>query len=262
MTKRLTKTIQRKSLFGVPFDTVDMEMAIRLASEAMTYGRRLQHSDVNVSKFVDMKRSPDLQKFVEESDLICVDGMGILLACKLFGISTSGRVTGIDLMEHILNVCSKEGFRPYFLGSKPEILELMIERLTRKYSGLKIAGWRHGYFEKSEENSIVKDINETGADCLFVGISSPTKERFLHTHRDKLRVPLQVGVGGAFDVVSGQIKRAPVFMQQAGLEWFFRLAQEPRRLTGRYVNSNLLFLGLLGFYAAKGVLGSSSENKA
>ena len=222
-----------------------MDEAIELATSSMRTRTRLQHGDVNVTKFVQMRDDPVLKRCTVDSDLICIDGMGIVLGCRLLGLKTSGRVTGIDFMLNTIDVCAKEGFRPYFLGAKQNVLDDMVTRLQRQYPSLEIAGSRNGYFAREDESDIVCAIKSSGADCLFVGITSPIKERFLNEHRDQLGVPLQIGVGGAFDVVSGHTKRAPAIVQSIGLEWLFRLLQEPHRLFYRYYMSNTVYAGIL-----------------
>lgn len=156
-----------------------------------------------------------------------------------------GRVTGVDLIAAVLGVCEREGFRPYFLGATQSGLDELVARVRREHPEKEISGSRNGYFSPDEEAGIVADIRASGADCLFVGISSPIKERFLNRNRNELGVPLQIGVGGAFDVLSGRLRRAPKLMQQSGLEWLFRLLQEPRRLAGRYIVSNAKFASML-----------------
>lgn len=206
---------------------------------------RLQMGDVNVSKVIDAQSDPDFRRWLEESDVVCADGMGVIWGCYLLGIPVADRVTGIDLMTRMLAVCEQRGFRPYLLGASEPVIKDLVNELQRRHPSLKLAGWRNGYFRPEDEPAIVAEIKASGADCLFVGISSPIKERFLNQYRDELNIPLQMGVGGSFDVLSGHIKRAPRLMQRMGLEWLFRVAQEPRRLARRYYVSNSRFVVLL-----------------
>lgn len=232
-------------LFGCTLYACTMDSFIANADEAMRTRRRLQHSDINVSKLVDMARDPDLRTYVADSDVVCVDGMGALWASRLLGADVPERVSGVDIMERLIRHCAEHGYRPYFLGAKDGVLLDLVATLQRRYPALDVAGYRNGYFKRDDEAQIVEDIRRSGADCLFVGISSPIKEAFLHRHRDALKVPVQIGVGGSFDVLSGHIPRAPLWMQKSGLEWLFRLLQEPRRLGPRYVKSNVAFLGVV-----------------
>ena len=233
--------ISRNALLGSEFHSVNMEETLDLAKQAMSSRLRLQHSDVNVAKIVQMASDPVLQADVLESDLICVDGMGVRWACKPLGISVPDRVTGVDLMMQSFALCEREGFHPFLFGARQDVLDKMIEVLRQTHPDLQIAGSRNGYFKPDDEAEIVAQIQASNADCLFVGITSPIKERFLRKYRDDLDVPFLVGVGGSFDVAAGKVKRAPVLMQKLGLEWLFRVLQEPRRLFWRYLKTNLTF---------------------
>lgn len=245
MLDRLCHDLPLVRFLDAPCHQVDMPQALDLAHRAMRDRQRLQHSDINVAKIVQMKDDPDLQRYVERSDIICVDGMGVLWGARLLGIPVAGRVTGVDLMMRTLDLCEHEGFRPFFFGARQSVLEEMVTRLSATHPRLTIAGIRNGYFSAEEEPQIVEQIRASGADCLFVGITSPIKERFLYEHRDSLDVPFLVGVGGAFDVVSGKVPRAPLFVQRIGMEWLFRVMQEPRRLMRRYLTTNFRYAGLL-----------------
>jgi len=237
--------ISRNALLGSEFHPVSMEKALDLAKLAMSNRQRLQHSDVNVAKIVQMASDPVLQADVLESDLICVDGMGVRWACKPLGIAVPDRVTGVDLMMQSFALCEKEGFRPFLFGARQDVLDKMIDVLRQTHPDLQIAGSRNGYFKPDDEAEIVTQIQASGADCLFVGITSPIKERFLRKYRDDLDVPFLVGVGGSFDVAAGKVKRAPVLMQKLGMEWLFRVLQEPRRLFWRYLKTNLTFAAMV-----------------
>lgn len=245
MLEPLRHNTLQGEVLAAPFHHVDMDNVVALSECAMRTRRRLQHSDVNVAKLIQMRDDPDLARHVRESDIICVDGAGVTLACRMLGVGFGGRVPGIDLMMRSLDLCAREGFRPYFLGARQEVVEGVVRRLAITHPSLRIAGYRNGYFTVAEEAEIVAGIRDSSADCLFVGITSPIKERFLSQHRDALDVPFQVGVGGAFDVLSGAVRRAPACVQAIGMEWLFRAVQEPRRLLRRYLVTNTRFAGLL-----------------
>lgn len=237
--------VRRHRFLGVPLDYVSWNDAVDLATRAMGERFRLQMGDVNVSKVIDAQSDPQFRSWLEESDVVCADGVGVIWGCHLLGIPVADRVTGIDLMTRMIAVCEQRGFRPYFLGATEAVVKDLVNQLQRRHPSLKIAGWRNGYFRPEDEPAIVAEIKASGADCLFVGISSPIKERFLNQYRDELNIPLQMGVGGSFDVLSGHVKRAPRLVQRMGLEWLFRVAQEPRRLARRYYVSNSRFVFLL-----------------
>ncbi|MBC8239587.1 MAG: WecB/TagA/CpsF family glycosyltransferase [Alphaproteobacteria bacterium] len=230
---------------GTPLDLLSMAQTVELAEGAMASGQHIQQVVINVAKLVNMRSDPDLHQDVLQSDIINIDGMGILWAARLLGHKARERVAGIDLMEALIAGCARHGYQPYFLGASEVVLQRAMARLRSDYPALRIAGCRSGYFTQAEEEQVVADIRDSGAHCLFVAISSPMKERFLRRHRDHLGVPFLMGVGGSLDVVAGQVRRAPPWMRQTGLEWLYRLIQEPRRMWRRYLVTNTIFLGLL-----------------
>lgn len=235
----------RMTVLDVAIDPLTMDETVHLARRAMRGGTPLLQSDVNVAKLFMMRDDPALAAAVNGSDIVSADGMGILWAARFLGLSLPERVTGIDLMDRLVQLCAEEGFRPYFLGARAEVVEAAVARFRDRYPGLREAGFHHGYFPPEEAPEIAARIARSGADCLFVGMPSPAKELFLTRFRDRLDVAFAMGVGGSFDVVSGLRRRAPRWAQRAGLEWFVRLAQEPRRLGPRYLSTNLRLLGLV-----------------
>ena len=235
----------RKEFLGCPVDVLNMCETVELARQSMKSRCRLQHVALNVAKLVNMRADPVLASDVANSDLVGVDGMGIVWAARLFGLQISERVSGIDLFNELLTLCAAEGFRPYFLGARQEVLELCRDHVLEKHPQIRFAGLRDGYFSPGEEPGVVHDIRNSGADCLFIGMPTPRKERFLAAHRDHLNVPFVMGVGGSFDVLSGKVRRAPERVQGLGLEWLYRVYQEPRRMWWRYARTNTLFALIL-----------------
>ena len=235
----------RESFLGCPIDILTMAETVDLAREAMRNRSRLQHVALNVAKLVNTRRDPVLSSDVASSDVVGIDGMGIVWAARLVGLPVKERVAGIDLLIGLLAVCAKEGFKPYFLGATRETLQRSAAQLHQQYPDLRFAGLRDGYFSPEQEAEVVSDIRNSAADCLFIGMPTPRKECFLAAHRDDLKVPFIMGVGGSFDVLAGQIARAPVRMQALGLEWLYRVYQEPGRMWWRYARTNTLFAAIL-----------------
>jgi N-acetylglucosaminyldiphosphoundecaprenol N-acetyl-beta-D-mannosaminyltransferase len=193
-----------------------------------------------------MQKDPQLRESVVNADIINADGQAVVWASRLLGRPLKERVAGIDLMEKLVNIAYLNGYKVFFLGAKEDIVRTVVEHYSNIYSPAIIAGYRNGYFSKEDEPGIARQIADSGANILFVAISSPTKENFLFQHRDVLKkVNFVMGVGGSFDVVSGLVKRAPVWMQKAGLEWLYRVYQEPRRMFKRYLVGNLKFITLV-----------------
>ncbi len=235
----------RITFMNVPMDAITMQETVAIAEQAMRTRARLQHVVVNVAKLVHMQTDKALRDDVCASDLINIDGMGVVWGARLCGHSVPERVSGVDIMENLLILCARKGFRPYFFGAKQEVLEKAVANIRAQYPGIDIAGYRNGYFTPQEEEGIIADIAASRADCLFIAISSPTKERLLAQYKDKINVPFLMGVGGSIDIKAGITKRAPLWMQRCGLEWFYRLLQEPRRMFGRYLTTNSRYVMLL-----------------
>ncbi|RFB81091.1 WecB/TagA/CpsF family glycosyltransferase [Methylovirgula sp. 4M-Z18] len=235
----------RTSFLGCPIDILTMKETVELAREAMRSRRRLQHVALNVAKLVNMRSDPVLANDVVNSDVIGIDGMGIVWGAQALGMPVSKRVTGVDLLTELLALCARDGFKPYFLGATPAALRQAAQQVSKKYPNLVFAGLRDGYFTREEEALVVQDIRASEADCLFIGMPTPRKERFLAAYRDELGVPFVMGVGGSFDILSGNVRRAPWVLQQCGLEWLYRIYQEPRRMWWRYAKTNTIFVGLM-----------------
>jgi N-acetylglucosaminyldiphosphoundecaprenol N-acetyl-beta-D-mannosaminyltransferase len=235
----------RASFLGCPIDVLTMAETVELARGAMHSQQRLQHVALNVAKFVNMRFDPMLTSDVADSDVISIDGMGIVWGARALGLPVNTRVTGIDLFTELLALCAREGFKPYFLGATPGVLQQAARRVRDKHPSIKFAGLRDGYFTSEQEADVVREIQSSRADCLFIGMPTPRKERFLACNRDALGVPFIMGVGGSFDILAGAVRRAPVRMQDLGLEWLYRVYQEPGRMWWRYAKTNTLFAGIL-----------------
>jgi N-acetylglucosaminyldiphosphoundecaprenol N-acetyl-beta-D-mannosaminyltransferase len=222
-----------------------MDETLALANEAMASRRPLHHTVVNVAKLVTMRKNAELREDVASADLINIDGAGVLWGARLCGIEVPERVAGVDIMTNLLALCAEKGYRPYLLGAERHVLQAVDLRLAKDHPGLVVAGMKDGYFKPEDEADIVAAINASNADCLFVAMPTPRKERFVKQHRDTLNVSFVMGVGGSFDVYGGKVARAPMLMQKLGLEWAFRVLQEPGRLWRRYFETNTAYAGLL-----------------
>jgi N-acetylglucosaminyldiphosphoundecaprenol N-acetyl-beta-D-mannosaminyltransferase len=242
----LTYAQRRRELFlGFPIDVLSMSETVDVVRRAIQERHLLQHVVVNVAKLIQMRDDPVLARDVIESDLINVDGMGVVYGCRLLGISIRDRVAGIDLMEQLLVEGEKHGWRPFFLGAKPEVLDEAVRRIRARHPRLSIAGAHHGYFAPEEEPRVAELIAQSRADCLFIAITSPRKEAFMNRWRAIMDVPFVMGVGGSIDVIAGKVSRAPRWMQRSGLEWAYRLGQEPRRMWRRYLFTNASYARVL-----------------
>jgi len=235
----------RVNILSTPLDALSFVETVERARRSIRTGSSTQQVSMNVAKLVKMRTDAVLREDVLSSDIISADGVGIVWACKCLGLSGVQRVAGVDLMFAILELCAEEGYRPYFLGAHPEILNRAIKVALARWPGLKMAGAHHGYFKTHEEKSVLDDIVSAHPDCLFIAMPTPRKERFLAQHRRRLNVPYIMGVGGSLDIVAGKVTRAPLWMQHAGLEWLYRVLQEPRRMWWRYTSTNAAFAVLI-----------------
>ena len=233
----------RAEIFGVPLDLLTMDETVERASELVESGRAVQHVVINAGKVVMMHDDPALREIIAACDLVNADGQSIVWAGRALGIPVPERVAGIDLMDRLLERAAERGWPVYFLGARQEVLDACVARLAERYPTLKFAGARNGYFDDDAE--VAAAVRASGARLLFVGISSPRKERFLSERLPEMGPVFAMGVGGSFDVIAGLTRRAPAWMQRAGLEWFYRFAQEPGRMWRRYLVGNLRFLGLV-----------------
>jgi len=240
------KTISDKVvLFGVPIDNLTLNETLDRIDEMIRNGATHQHVVVNVDKIVKLQADEQLRKAILSCDLINADGQPIVWASRILQHPIKERVTGVDLFVHLVERCAGRGYRPYFLGAKQDVVERVIEILQERHPKLQIAGWRNGYWSPEQEKDIVDAIRLAKPDILFVAMTSPKKELFLSAWKQQLSVPFVMGVGGTFDVVAGHVKRAPRWMQKSGMEWFFRLAQEPRRMWRRYLVEDMAFFRLV-----------------
>lgn len=231
---------------GSPVDNLSMEETLALVDSVISKNESMSQIVVNAAKIVAMHKDKQLSESVTKADLINADGQAVVWASKLLGKPLKERVSGIDLMQELVVLAHKKKYKIFFFGAKEEIVKKVVNSYSVKYSSDIIAGHRNGYFKKEEERSIAKQIAESGAQILFVAITSPTKENFLHENRDLLKsVNFTMGVGGSFDVVAGKVKRAPLWMQKMGFEWLYRVLQEPGRMWKRYLIGNTKFIILL-----------------
>lgn len=225
-------------------DVASMTETVEAIREAVLAGRFTQHVVVNVAKLVNMRRDAQLNESVRSCDIINIDGMGVVLGARLLGHDVPERVAGVDLFHALLAMSAQKGYSAYLLGATDEVVNATARKVQELYPGLKLAGFHHGYFW-DDEKAIVDQIRASGAELLFVAITSPKKENFINRWRDQLGVTFVMGVGGTFDVVAGKVKRAPLWMQKCGLEWFYRVLQEPQRMWKRYLTTNTKFLFML-----------------
>lgn len=235
---------QRQLLFGVYIDAMRMDDVIERCRAALTTRRPILLGVLNAAKIVELHRNSLLRDSLMECDLLLADGQSVVWASKLLGRPLPERVAGIDILTRLLFLAHRDDLSIALLSAKPEVLTEMRRVIAQRFPGLRIAYSHHGYYEAGEAGQIAAGIRESGADMLFLGMTSPKKEIFLGSYGASLNVPVLHGVGGSFDIIAGLTKRAPVAWQRSGMEWAYRLLQEPRRLWWRYLKTNTSFIQL------------------
>lgn len=210
----------------------------------MAAGKSGWLATVNVSILMMMRENPKLQGFVDRAAWTVADGQPLVWASRWFGTPLPERVTGVDLVEQICAEAQSRGMGVYFLGASQPVLDALVQKLQTRYPRLSI-GHANGYFPAADAAQRAADVTASGASVLLVGMGVPRQEEFIETQWPHLGVKLAIGVGGSFDVLAGLRKRAPHWVQVVGMEWFYRLVQEPGRLWQRYLVTNTQFVLLL-----------------
>jgi len=236
--------MKRIEFLKSPMDIATMSETVSYIENKIAHGEFLQHVVVNVAKIVNMQKDSDLAQSVKACDLINIDGMGVVFGARFLGFDVPERVAGVDLFHQLLMMSSRCQYPVYLLGATQDVVQATAEKVQQHNENLIIAGYSHGYFW-DDEQAVVDKIRQSGAKLLFVAITSPKKENFINKWQDKLGVDFVMGVGGTFDVVAGKVKRAPIWMQNSGLEWLYRVIQEPKRMWKRYLVTNSKFACLL-----------------
>ena len=220
---------KRVEILNVPFDLVTLDEAADRVFRMFDMESQSMVCTPNPEIVVDAQHDKELMGILKESDLVVMDGIGVVWAARRKGLSAKGRVTGYDLVQKIFFKMKDTPKTAYFFGGKPKVAEAAAKKMSKKYPGLKIVGVHDGYFTPAEEIKIILDIKRLSPDLLLVGLGSPKQEKWIYTNMRLMGAKVSIGVGGCFDVMAGNVKRAPIVFRKMGLEWFFRLLSQPSR---------------------------------
>ena len=248
----------RIELLGLPVDILSMEDTIEACNQIIVNGVPAQHVVVNAAKIVMAHSNHRLRDVIRRCPIVNADGQSVVWAAALHGFRLPERVAGIDLMDELWQLAITRGYSVYLLGADEDVVTAVGDKARER--GINVAGLHNGFWNEKEEEYVIQDVAASNAHILFVALPSPRKELFLFENLSKLNVPLAVGVGGSFDVIAGRQARAPLWMQKYGLEWFYRLIQEPRRLTRRYAVGNTIFVLLVVRSLCQRVLAVSARD--
>ena len=233
-------TPRRIEILGVPVDAVGMADTLAFADRHVAEGEGCATIvAVNPEKAMRARHDGSLLSLLRGATLLIPDGIGIVWAARVLGLGRFGRVPGSELMPNLCALAAGKGYSVFLYGARPEVNAAAVEALGRRFPGLRIAGCQHGYLAEDAKPELVRRINESGADMVFVALGSPAQEDWMAQYAPALQAKLCQGVGGTFDVLAGRVRRAPKLFLSLNLEWLYRLLREPSRI-GRQ-------LALLGF---------------
>lgn len=233
---------QRITILNTVIDVLNVQETIELVEKYVETKTPLQLMGVNADKINEVNQNKKMKKIVNSCGVINADGASVVLASRYLGKPLPERVAGIDLMQKLVSLSEEKGYSIYLLGAKQEVVEKTKKILQKTYPALKIVGIHNGYFKEKDWISISTELKEKKPDFVFVGITSPMKEYLIEFLQNNGNDAVFMGVGGSFDVISGNIPRAPLWMQKCNLEWLFRVMQEPNRLFKRYFVGNWIFI--------------------
>jgi exopolysaccharide biosynthesis WecB/TagA/CpsF family protein len=241
----LSDRLPIEQLFGLPFTSGTMDDVRNHLLHEMASGEHRLVITANTDHLVRLRRHPELIDTYEDADLVLADGMPVVWGSRLVGAPLPERVTGVDLMHALCGELAPGSGGIYLLGSTDDVLAGAAAHVGERYPSVRLAGTHHGFFEDDDEPEIVEEINRSRAEVLFVGMGSPRQERWACAHLPSLEPRLIVCVGGSLEVLAGVRSRAPRWMQRSGLEWSYRLVQEPGRLWKRYLVEDAAFVPIV-----------------
>ncbi len=221
--------MNKVSIMGVNFDALTIDMALEKVKLLIDKGTSSLIVTPNPEMLVDSSRNPKLKQALNEASLSIPDGIGVIYGAKILNKPLKTRVTGIDLMTKILGFLSESKGSYFLFGSKPDVAKKAATKINEQFTGITCAGTHHGYFKDEDEKNIISMINEAKPDVLFVGLGSPKQETWVYNNLDKLNATVCMCIGGAIDVYSGNIQRAPKWISKIGFEWLYRAIKEPKR---------------------------------
>ncbi len=222
--------MSKVNIMGVMVDKVTMNEAMDKVMEFLKSDKLNPIYTPNPEFIMNAIKDEEFKTILNKGSLVIPDGIGVVYASKIFKNSVPERVAGYDLIQNMFDKIKDTEYKVYFWGSKEETVKLAIEKMKEKHSGLKIVGYRNGYFKPEDEEGIIQDINNSLADIVLVAQGSPRQEKMIERYKEKLNAKIAIGCGGVLDGMAGVVKRAPVAFQKMGLEWFYRLLKEPKRI--------------------------------
>lgn len=220
---------KKTHVLGVPFDAVTMEQAVAKAKKMLAEEGQHFICTPNPEIVMEAQKDKELMNILHEADMVVPDGIGVVWASKYSEIRLKERVAGYDLTQNLMAELAATGETFYFFGGAPGVASTAARMMMKKYPGLKVVGVHNGYFDEKEEKKIIQDIKTKSPSILLVGLGAPKQEKWIYDNIRLVGAKVAIGVGGSFDVMAGNVKRAPKIFQKLGLEWFHRLITQPTR---------------------------------
>ena len=225
---------ERVEILGVKVDAVTMAQAVTCAEKLIVAKKNSIIATANAEMLLRATHDEELKTILNAAELVVPDGAGTVWAARHLGHEMPERVAGFDLVQELMKISPSKGYKFFLFGSAPGIADKAKAKAEELYPGIKIVGTRNGYFTADDEPDIIAQIKHSKPDVLLAALGVPKQEKWLYAHKDELGVPVSIGVGGTFDVMAGVVKRAPVWMQRAKLEWLYRAMLQPSR-AGRLI---------------------------
>lgn len=238
-------------MFDLGLLNLDRDESLAAIEAALAARQPTRIAFVNADCVNLAARDPEYKRQLDRMDWVFIDGIGMRIAGRVFRQPVRDNVNGTDLFPPLCAALAHNGRRLFLLGARPGVAAAAAEWAAARYPGLVIAGCRDGYFGAEEDGAVVAAIRESRADVVLVALGAPRQESWIDRHAEATGTTVVIGVGGLFDYYSGRIPRAPLWMRKSGLEWLFRLIQEPARLWRRYLVGNVVFLARVGIRAAR-----------
>lgn len=234
------------NMFNIDIDNVTMDEAILSIDRIIKNNKNAYVVTPNVDHIVKINQDEEFYKIYKEADLILADGVPIIWASKVLKKALKEKVSGSDLFPILCEYAAEKGYKVFFLGGLDGVADKAATILKDKYSDLDVVGTYCPPFgfekDEKETKKIIRTIKESSPDILFVGVGAPKQEKWIYNHRFEYDVPISLGIGASFDFISGNVKRAPLWMQKSGLEWFYRFIKEPKRMFRRYFIEDIKFI--------------------
>ena len=223
-------SLEKVEILGVNVNSLTMAEAVETVKNFIEKGERRLIATANAEMIMRATYDVELKTILNAADLVVPDGAGTVWAAGYLGHPMPERVAGYDLSQELMRLAPSKKYKLYFFGSAPGVADLAKAKAEKWYPGIDIVGTRNGFFSAEDEQSIIADIKAKRPDILLVALGVPKQEKWLYAHLDELNVPVSIGVGGSFDVMAGVMKRAPLWMQKAKLEWLYRGLKQPSRI--------------------------------